>query len=1644
MNIWSRLLLILLMLLPIMAEAAKIHPYRYDMPNGIRWGSTNFFDNSYNGLGDKESNYSQLSEGVGDLTDGIADPAMNLRADYTDSKPHVCWTGRDPDITFYFNKVRDFKTLRIDMPDCYLCLSHLAKAIKVDITIEGETKSIDLTKAEEVRFTREWYEFDLSDMKATNKIAIKMYRNQDRLEHPPRGFYSKVLMCTSEIEFYDGASRLKINDTPITLEANISPNVMLVLDNSQSMDAYMDGTPTAGFVSQDRSAVWSYFEDFEDFNAYKTASEPNNWYGQGRFENCPGCAAEWSGAGQIESTADFFDYGMGRWHWRNASAATPRNCQMQPYSWDGLGTCTQFAEATTLTLKNVPPHQELFITFTLLLWDSIDGGRLETFWDNGISYAEDRFQMTMNDKRLFNDYFYRTWPTPQQVVDDPRIKYTHRYMYHKSVDMRFDNNNTGGPTAKKMGYNNHFRDRYKTVTLQLANIQTTTRDMVLTFRHPNSQGGMDESFGIDNILITATNDSNDPDAPGLQTRSNLARNSMRSVMDEFAGAINWGLTSFEVDLATRKLNTTYAYLMGDEFSMNFSASCNGYQADSYQLGLPFTPGCTSGTLFTDSDGMKKCSSGLRCVKNPEWREAWEGDASLRRFKYITFERSSDDLGIQDVLYFGRYNRTPAYGGIWAPISRNRTATQPADEEPLGSIITEAGSDYPYYSPWASRDNSHLNKPLRNFNPPFSNDLDAFRLEATDAGFIPNSGYTRLLFLPRGWGYTGDITGKGVVNNTLDKGGLGHLGKIKTSLTPESFDARNNAPDLKNAARLTPISGTLETVYNYYAEDWLATDANKRYSCQNHYALLVTDGMPSADNNGRPYSTTERTHDCIWDENINGCQSGQLKKAATDAVAAIERLRTIDADSDGQTDREVLSFVIAMADSVTNNHALSVMDALAYAGGGYPTAFKGTHADGFRDALLRIMENIQRRSGSASALTVQDDVVFEDEVIQASYATNYDSSNWSGNIFAYPKNIDTAVTDTDHPFWSADEELNLQYPLMTGGSKPIRSNLGNRRLATASSTAGISGPDLGIAFRNLANLTSLQQALLKNQQAMLDYLRGASNEENARYRKRDSLLGDIINASPVVVRAPAANYNPDKNPGYKEFVEDYQERINMLYQPANDGFLHAFRAVTDPAASVQDPRDGQELWGYVPNLLLEELPSLSVRGRFIHKMYLDATPVVADVDFNYKGVSNPANYGAADSDWHTLLVGGLGKGGRGFYALDITEPEVQTDSDVAAKVLWEFPNSIRNVTTRERVIKQVGYSFGKPLIIKTKALGWVVVVTSGYNNGSDTNGDGLGHLFFLDPKTGDLLQQLTASGCKDGLQLSCGLVPAVAYMPDTLDPVTDYIYGADLHGQVWRFDLTNGDHANWQVSKMAALKDRYDPDNPDDAGAYRQPVTGGMQVTTVHMDGQDVRFLYLGTGQYLSDEDIPTKHQQSIYALIDKGNADSGLPGPDDFTRDKLQPQRLDFFSETNAGKTTEYRRATSHEVDFDSKNGWYIDLNDASGGERMIRDIKLVNGIVAFPTFIPSTVPCTLGGVSYSNYVNYLSGGLVPEMGITSQKYENGLINAITVTSVYRRDGTLKEVQFDITLDNDTQVVESADLAAYPLPKRMNWREIIR
>jgi type IV pilus assembly protein PilY1 len=659
-------------------------------------------------------------------------------------------------------------------------------------------------------------------------------------------------------------------------------------------------------------------------------------------------------------------------------------------------------------------------------------------------------------------------------------------------------------------------------------------------------------------------------------------------------------------------------------------------------------------------------------------------------------------------------------------------------------------------------------------------------------------------------------------------------------------------------------------------------------------------------------------------------------------------------------------------------------------------FLASRPDVLAKSLNDVFTSILSKGTAAAAVAVSNANVTS--IDRASFSTSFNSGTWSGDLQSFPIDLVTGLPSTTRT-WSAKA-------LVDALADPVNS----RRIVTHKDTGSLGPGGNGIPFRN-ANLSSTQRGLLVTPSVplvddsadVIAFLRGDRTKEGGAYRVRASRLADFVNAEPVFVGKPTQRYIDN---GYSAFASSKAGRAKMVYQGGNGGMLHAFNADT-----------GKEEWAYVPNLVMGSLNNLSRRQGFTHRYYVDGTPLAADVDFN------KTESGSGSPDWRTILVGGLGKGGRGYYALDITDPIPADESMATTKVLWEFPNSSISSTDA----KNVGFTYGRPVIVKTKAKGWVAIVTSGYNNGTDpggSGGDGRGHIYVLDARNGKLIKDLS-TGAGTATDPS-GLAKISAFVDASdVDNTIKYLYGGDLKGNLWRVDFTGNNATQWDVKKLATLVD---------AGGSFQPITTEPELGEV--DGKPL--VMVGTGQLFGDSDIPgavganahATQTQTMYGIQDDLSASP--------TVTSLRTQLVQQILTVDA--LNQNRTLTSNAVDYTTKRGWYVDLPDT--GERSNTDPALALGVLIFTTNIPNSDPCSPGGKSFFYTIDYKTGG---KLDFTGAPAYSGLFagNALASrpTVIKLPNGTIRAI---VRMSDSTNIAPEVPVSpSLTSARRINWKEVL-
>jgi type IV pilus assembly protein PilY1 len=544
-----------------------------------------------------------------------------------------------------------------------------------------------------------------------------------------------------------------------------------------------------------------------------------------------------------------------------------------------------------------------------------------------------------------------------------------------------------------------------------------------------------------------------------------------------------------------------------------------------------------------------------------------------------------------------------------------------------------------------------------------------------------------------------------------------------------------------------------------------------------------------------------------------------------------------------------------------------------------------------------------------------------------------------------------------------------------------------------------------------NMNAVQRAAAPGAN-LVNFLRGqrglenfTANVANELYRKRDHVLGDVVNGQPTYVKAPFATYS-DTN--YAAFAAANAGRKPMLYVAANDGMLHAFYAGT----SDTDPQGGQEAWAIIPTAVLPNLYTLAdANYQNVHRYFVDGTPTVSDVM-------------DSSNNWHTLLVGGLNDGGRSFYALDVTDP-------ANPKGMWEFnwsstvcPSNPANAVGNTSDC-HLGLTFGHPVISKLSNGTWVVMVTSGYNNVNATPqaGDGVGYLYVLNALTGQIIYKIH-TGVGDANTPS-GLAQINNYVDKALlNNTTVYVYGTDLLGNIWRFDVNNTvPPAGVEATLVGTATD---------GSGTPQPITIRPELTQIGSQPM----LFVGTGELLGATDVSNVQIQSIYGIVDPvvGPA-TAYPN----LRAALAPLSMtQVGSGLGAYRTIACNGTTAQ---CSSTNGWRVDLLPTGSGERVNVQMQLRSGTLIVGSNVPQISACSAGGYSWLNYLNYSSGLAVsssPGLAV-SEEVANSLIVGLTIIQV--TDGSKKAIATTSDAGVITQGI--AVNSSAPTAKRVSWREIV-
>ena len=419
----------------------------------------------------------------------------------------------------------------------------------------------------------------------------------------------------------------------------------------------------------------------------------------------------------------------------------------------------------------------------------------------------------------------------------------------------------------------------------------------------------------------------------------------------------------------------------------------------------------------------------------------------------------------------------------------------------------------------------------------------------------------------------------------------------------------------------------------------------------------------------------------------------------------------------------------------------------------------------------------------------------------------------------------------------------------------------------------------------------------------------------------------------------------------------------------------------PLGAPSSENIGDELWAYIPQTLLPHLKWLADPD-YTHVYYVDLKPKVFDAkilpdDTHYTDSDTEDNWGTfllvglrmggkhiwAEGDYDDGS-GNVVSETRHFYptyiCMDVTEPR-------NPRLLWE------------RSYSDLEMTMSIPTIVKVKDK-WFAVFGSGPEDYDGTSSK-KGHVFVVDLKTGEPYKNGTDDWLFETSESNAFMNSPVAldkglnYNVDAIYFGETYKQGSNWLGKLYKI-LVPWVSGGWTYD--GSDPDNY-VDNPKDGSNpwKMYPLfNAGKPITApaaLSIDSFDNVWVYVGSGRYLSEDDKSNSDTQYLFGVKDPFFNQAQSAYYHNYTAN-LVLDTTDLFDAdpyiiieggdvylTNGNYFGTFKddllpAARAHD-------GWIRTLTLSK--ERVITKFAVLGGIVFTPSFVPNSDICEYGGDSY-------------------------------------------------------------------------------
>ncbi|WP_347902091.1 PilC/PilY family type IV pilus protein [Pseudomonas purpurea] len=765
------------------------------------------------------------------------------------------------------------------------------------------------------------------------------------------------------------------------------------------------------------------------------------------------------------------------------------------------------------------------------------------------------------------------------------------------------------------------------------------------------------------------------------------------------------------------------------------------------------------------------------------------------------------------------------------------------------------------------------------------------------------------------------------NNETRDGGyvvqpISDLVAVSGSVTQAQADANYNALisaiNGLSAVANTPLAETYYELTRYFRgmKPHYNSTPNTytspiQYRCQKNYGVVITDGLPTYDWKFPPNDPLGGKDLPNWDGINNdgndpkGDNEGDtlylddIAKFAFD----IDMLSTgTDAagkswDSADFPQQNMNTYTVGFAIA---NQMLS--DAATYGHGQY---YQASNSASLNTALSAALSDITVKAGSGGSGVASSNTVASGS---SYFQTSYDPRDWRGTIKSFGFTASGAV-DTASVLWTTDTAI------VSGAAAPTYQSWNTTTNAAVT---------LGYGNFSSAQQTTLSQNLPTGITGS-DLVEWSKGSNKTGLKVRSVLLGDIVN-SPLALASPSDKTASDLtgSTSYSTFLTAKAANMNTsLVVNANDGFVN-----------VINTANGARQYGYMPSSVLPSLYFIADTGYIngtSHKFLNDGQVGVFDAQLN--------------SAWKTLALGGVGAGGKTFYAVQLFDASAGN----VINALWEI--SAPATANTANVFNDLGYAYARPEVARLADGRWAAFISNGYGSNS-----GVAALYVVDIRDGSLIRKIVI----DSTETTNGL-SSVKLKVDS-QSIVQAAYGGDLKGRMWKFDLSSSNVASWGV----AFSGKPLFTTP---GGATQPITAQPLLADNPVSGKEVFF---GTGKFNETADKVSKDLQGFYAVWDAEG------GSGQITVSTLQAQSITGVFTGSAGG--QFITTSQNNVTYPAQNGWYLPLvyNNVLTGERVINQASLVLGRIVFTTAgVDTSDPCASFGTGKLVELDAFSGKML-------------------------------------------------------------------